>query len=71
MNRPILICAMLLAASAALGAQEATQSNPYEGVSTPPPDSSIITSAPRAKPSPAVVAAPGSSAGTGATCPRR
>lgn len=58
MNRPILICTMLLAASAALGAQEATQSNPYEGVSTPPPDSSIITSAPRAKPSAAVVAAP-------------
>jgi hypothetical protein len=49
---------MLLAASAALGAQEASQSNPYEGVSTPPPDSSIVSSAPRAKPSPAIVAAP-------------
>jgi len=57
MNRPILICAMLLAASAALGAQEATQSNPYEGTSNPPPDSTIV-SASRAKPSPAVVATP-------------
>jgi hypothetical protein len=57
MNRPNLICALLLAASAALGAQQPTQSNPYEGTSTPPPDSTIV-SASRAKPSPAIVAAP-------------
>jgi hypothetical protein len=50
MNRPILVCAVLLMAAAALGAQEASQSNPYEGVSTPPPDSTIeVTSAPQAK----------------------
>ncbi|MGA9071273.1 MAG: hypothetical protein WB424_13505 [Terracidiphilus sp.] len=53
MIRPTLICTLLLAASAALGAQ----SNPYEGTSTPPPDSTIV-SANRAKPSPAIVAAP-------------
>jgi hypothetical protein len=59
MNQPILICAILLAASAALGAQEANQSNPYEGTSTPPPDSTIVTSStPHAKPSPARVAEP-------------
>jgi hypothetical protein len=54
MNRPILICVLLLAASASLGAQQA---NPYEGTSNPPPDSTIVTAS-RAKPSPAVVAAP-------------
>jgi len=59
MNRPILICAMLLAASAALGAQQASQSNPYEGTSNPPPDNTIVTtSASSAKPSPVIVAAP-------------
>ncbi|MFZ1084297.1 MAG: hypothetical protein WAN35_04960 [Terracidiphilus sp.] len=57
MNRPILICALLLTASVALGAQEATQSNPYEGTSNPPPDNTIVSAA-RAKPSPAIVAAP-------------
>jgi hypothetical protein len=52
MNRPFQICAILLFASAAMGAQEASQSNPYEGTSTPPPDSTIVTaSAPQAKPS--------------------
>jgi len=54
MNRPILICVLLLTASASLGAQEA---NPYEGTSNPPPDSTIVTAS-RAKPSPATVAAP-------------
>ncbi|HEY1253799.1 MAG TPA: hypothetical protein VGF01_03350 [Terracidiphilus sp.] len=50
MNRPILICAILLAASSVLGAQEASQANPYEGVSTPPPDNTIVTaSTPHAK----------------------
>jgi hypothetical protein len=59
MNRPILICAMLLAASAALGAQQASQSNPYEGTSNPPPDNTIVTtSVSSAKPSPVIVAAP-------------
>jgi hypothetical protein len=51
MNRPILMCALLLMATAALGAQEANQSNPYQGTSTPPPDDTIVTtSTPQAKP---------------------
>jgi hypothetical protein len=42
---------MLLLAAAALKAQEASPSSPYEGVSTPPPDSTIeVTSTPQAKP---------------------
>ncbi len=57
MNRPILICVLLFATSAALGAQEATQSNPYEGTSNPPPDNTIVTAS-RPKPSPVLVAAP-------------
>jgi hypothetical protein len=48
---------MLLAASTVLGAQQASQANPYEGVSTPPPDSTIVSASP-AKPSPVIVAAP-------------
>ena len=51
MNRPIFVCALLLTVTAALGAQEASQSNPYAGTSTPPPDDTITTSsAPEAKP---------------------
>jgi hypothetical protein len=51
MNRPILVCALLLMATAALGAQEASQSSPYQGTSTPPPDDTIVTtSTPQAKP---------------------
>jgi len=46
MNRNILVCAFIVAAAATLGAQSANQSNPYEGTSNPPPDNSIITSAP-------------------------
>lgn len=41
MNRPILGCAFLLMAAAALGAQQAS---PYEGTSNPPPDDTITTS---------------------------
>jgi hypothetical protein len=51
MNRPILVCALLLMATAALGAQEASKSSPYQGTSTPPPDDTIVTtSTPQAKP---------------------
>ena len=51
MNRPILVCALLLTVTAAMGAQEASQSNPYEGTSTPPSDDTITTtSTPKAKP---------------------
>ena len=46
MNRPIFVCALFVATAATLGAQSASQSNPYEGTSNPPPDDTIITSAP-------------------------
>jgi len=51
-----LVYALLAAAAVALGAQEANQSNPYQGTSNPPPDDTITTQAPQvqppAKPSP-------------------
>jgi len=51
MKRPILVCALLLTTTAALGAQEANESSPYQGTSTPPPDTTIETSTtPQAKP---------------------
>ena len=55
MNRPILVCALLAAATAALGAQTPSSSSPYEGTSTPPADDTIVTTAteqakPQAKP---------------------
>ena len=51
MNRPILVCALLFLATAALGAQDASQSSPYQGTSNPPPDDTIVTSStPQAKP---------------------
>lgn len=56
MNRPILASAFFALAATALMAQDASQSNPYQGTSNPPPDDTIITSeqeAPIAKPSPA------------------
>jgi hypothetical protein len=41
----------LLIAAAALGAQDASQSSPYQGTSTPPPDDTIVTTnTPKAKP---------------------
>lgn len=57
LNRSFFICALLLAASAALGAQ---QNDQYQGTSNPPPDDTIVTPAPAApvvlpKPSPAHV----------------
>jgi len=58
MNRPILVCALLLMTTAALGAQEA--SDPYQGTSTPPPDDTIVTtSTPQAKPPAGRTASPG------------
>jgi hypothetical protein len=51
MNRSIHVCALLLMAAATLGAQEASQSSPYEGTATPPPDNTIVTArTPHAKP---------------------
>ena len=50
MNRPLLACAFLALASAALCAQQsspANQSGPYSGTSSPPPDNTIETSEPQ------------------------
>ena len=59
MTRPILVCALMLMATAALGAQEASESSPYQGTSTPPPDDTIVTtSTPQAKPPAGRSAAP-------------
>ena len=56
MNRPVLACAFFALAATTLVAQDASQSNPYQGTSNPPPDDTIITTeqpAPTPKPSPA------------------
>jgi hypothetical protein len=56
MNRPVLACAFFALATAALVAQDASQSSPYQGTSNPPPDDTIITTEqqpPVPKPSPA------------------
>lgn len=45
-----LVYALLAATAVALGAQEANQSNPYQGTSNPPPDDTITTPAPEAAP---------------------
>jgi len=59
MNRPILVCVLLLMATAALRAQDASQAGPYQGTSTPPPDDAIVTSiAPQPKPQAGQPAAP-------------
>ena len=51
MNRPILAYALLIAATGAMGAQQPSQTSPYEGTATPPPDDTIMTTAaPQAKP---------------------
>lgn len=44
MNRPFLTCIFLAAASVALSAQQASQSDPYQGTSNPPADETIETS---------------------------
>ena len=51
MNRPILTCALFALASAALSAQQASPSTPYEGTSNPPADNTIETSV-QAQPQP-------------------
>src|ERR1035441_5350346 len=56
MKRTILVFGVLPAPTALLGAQQASQPNPYAGTSNPPPDDTITTPAPEtapvAKPSP-------------------
>jgi hypothetical protein len=51
MNRPILVCALLVAATAALAAQQGSQSDVYQGTSAPPPDDTIISNTPTPTPS--------------------
>lgn len=46
MHRPISICALFAFAAAALCAQQASQPNSYEGTSNPPPDNTIVATAP-------------------------
>jgi hypothetical protein len=50
MKRTILVSGVLAAAAALLGAQQASQPNPYAGTSSPPPDDTITTPAPEAAP---------------------
>ncbi len=62
MNRPVLVCALWVAAAISLAAQN-PQSNPYSGTSNPPPDDTIIDNtpppaAPAAKPPAAQYAQP-------------
>jgi hypothetical protein len=45
MNRPVLVCALWVAAAMSLAAQS-SQSNPYSGTSNPPPDDTISDNAP-------------------------
>lgn len=56
MKRNILLYAFLAGTTVGLAAQQASQANPYEGTSNPPPDSTITTPVPQppptAKPSP-------------------
>jgi len=53
-----LVYALLAATAVALGAQEANQSNPYQGTSNPPPDQTITTPGPEAAPQNASQAKP-------------
>lgn len=50
MKRTMFVYALLAATAVALGAQQASQSNPYQGTSNPPPDDQITTPAPQAPP---------------------
>jgi hypothetical protein len=51
MNRIFVVCAMIFAATAALGAQQSIQSGPYQGTSNPPAnDEIVVTTISPAKP---------------------
>ncbi len=55
MNRSFLVCAFIVITTASLTAQQSSQSDPYQGTSSPPPDDTIITATPAA---PATAPAP-------------
>ena len=50
MKRTMLLCGLLAGAALAAGAQQSNANDPYQGVSTPPPDDEITTTAPARKP---------------------
>jgi hypothetical protein len=50
MSRTVLVCALMAATAAALGAQQTSPSAPYEGTSNPPPNETITTPTPEAQP---------------------
>jgi hypothetical protein len=51
MNRTMLVYALFVATAAAMGAQQGSQSNPYEGTAAPPSDDVVVSEdAPAAKP---------------------
>ena len=58
MKRAIFLCAMLAASTALVGAQQTGQPDPYSGVSSPPPNDTIVDEAP-AQPTPAAKAQTG------------
>jgi len=58
MKRTMFVYAFLAATAIALGAQEASQSNPYQGTSNPPSDNTITTPAPESTPQNASQAKP-------------
>ncbi|MGH9600318.1 MAG: hypothetical protein ACRD27_10675 [Terracidiphilus sp.] len=52
MKRTIFVCIGLAAFAAAAGAQQTSQPDPYSGVSTPPPNSTIVDAEPAPPPKP-------------------
>ena len=50
MNRKLLVLGVVACAALSAGAQQLNGSDPYQGTSNPPPDDSITTTAPKAKP---------------------
>ena len=64
MKRNIFVYILLAATAAVLGAQQASQQDPYAGTSNPPPDDTITTP----EPQPAPVAKPSPSHPLRATC---
>ena len=52
MKRTLFVYALFAGSVAGLAAQQASQQNPYEGTSNPPPDAEITTPAPEQPPIP-------------------
>ncbi|HEV2215812.1 MAG TPA: hypothetical protein VGR64_11020 [Terracidiphilus sp.] len=64
MKRNLLLSAMMAVAVCAAGAQQTSPANPYQGVSTPPPDDTIVVTMdqPEAKPPAGKLAQPATTA---------